>query len=738
MLLVAEVALCAVHLSVVVGFSRLYRGWSFAPDLVLAVVAAHVIASICRRRLPAPVAALAAVAGLALVLTWTIFPHTTSFGLPGSETWDALTAALSDARTTLREVVAPTEPTVGFQAASMIALWASVWFADWGAFRLRATIEPVAPAAVIFVFVTVLGSGAHRISSATAFAVTVLCFLAANRALRARLDHTWLSDTPERGPALLLRAGLAAAAVAVLAGTVVGPRLPGTDGDPVLNWRDRGGGGTSDRTTVSPIVDLRRRLVDQSDQIFFTVRADRPAYWRLTGLDEFDGRIWKIDEQFGVADGRLADDGPNAPGERLRQSFHIDTLDDLWVPVAFQARNLLTSSEDLRWDPDTSTLIVDRASAGTAGMSYTIESVTPTFSAAQLRADDYPVPASMKELLSLPATFPRSVADTARRVTGDTSNPYERVIALQRWFRSNFTYSVDVPSGHSDDALVEFLEDRRGYCEQFAGAFAAMARSLGIPARVAVGFTPGDVDSVTGRFQVRGRHAHAWPEIWFPTYGWVPFEPTPGRGMPGAESYTGVAPAQDETPARTTTPSTTTTTDVRSTTTTVTDSPTTTRPRDETVSIDPLPDTPDRSGPRWPLVLGLGAVLMIAWPIAMASIRLLRSRDRRGGSAGEILHTWSRVVTALRRSSGLRPDPSETHAVFAGRGGVAVPEMSAELIELGELVGRAAWSPTSLVPGDVRRASVLGDSIKQLLDRRRSVRQRLRQSFSLREALDGR
>ena len=104
-------------------------------------------------------------------------------------------------------------------------------------------------------------------------------------------------------------------------------------------------------------------------------------------------------------------------------------------------------------------------------------------------------------------------------------------MALQDWFRTNFDYSLDSPAGHGDDALVDFLESGVGYCEQFAGAYAAMARSLGIPARVAVGFTPGNEDpDDPGLYRVLGRHAHAWPEVYFPGTGWVAFEPTPGRG----------------------------------------------------------------------------------------------------------------------------------------------------------------------------------------------------------------
>ena len=108
-----------------------------------------------------------------------------------------------------------------------------------------------------------------------------------------------------------------------------------------------------------------------------------------------------------------------------------------------------------------------------------------------------------------------------------------------------FQYSLDVKQGHGNRAIEDFLERRTGYCEQFAGTFAAMARHLGMPARVAVGYTPGTLGE-EGQYSVAGRNAHAWPEVWFDGLGWVPFEPTPGRGAPGTEQYTGVSPEQAE------------------------------------------------------------------------------------------------------------------------------------------------------------------------------------------------
>ncbi|HRE03889.1 MAG TPA: transglutaminase-like domain-containing protein, partial [Ilumatobacteraceae bacterium] len=128
--------------------------------------------------------------------------------------------------------------------------------------------------------------------------------------------------------------------------------------------------------------------------------------------------------------------------------------------------------------------------------------------------------------LDLPSGFPGEVTATALAVTADAPNNYEKLLALQRWFHSEFTYDLTVQRGHSDNAMLNFLRVRRGYCEQFAGTFAAMARAIGIPSRVAVGYTPGEL-LADGKFHVYGRNAHAWPEVWFDDIGWVSFEPTP-------------------------------------------------------------------------------------------------------------------------------------------------------------------------------------------------------------------
>ncbi len=122
------------------------------------------------------------------------------------------------------------------------------------------------------------------------------------------------------------------------------------------------------------------------------------------------------------------------------------------------------------------------------------------------------------------------------------------MLALQNHFQG-YDYSLDVDSGQGA-TIGRFLRARRGSAQEFSSTFTLMARAVGVPARVAVGFTWGDPvgepDLETGRqtYVVSDRHAHAWPEVYFDGLGWVAFEPTPGRGAPSSVGYAGVTPQQ--------------------------------------------------------------------------------------------------------------------------------------------------------------------------------------------------
>jgi transglutaminase-like putative cysteine protease len=129
----------------------------------------------------------------------------------------------------------------------------------------------------------------------------------------------------------------------------------------------------------------------------------------------------------------------------------------------------------------------------------------------------------------------RELYQQARRVVGSPRNAYAAVVALEAWFRSGGGFSYDeqppvAPAGRPP--LLHFtLESKRGYCQHYAGAMALMLRYLGIPARVAAGFTNGTYERLRSRWKITNHDAHAWVEVWFEGWGWVPFDPTPARGQ---------------------------------------------------------------------------------------------------------------------------------------------------------------------------------------------------------------
>jgi len=153
-------------------------------------------------------------------------------------------------------------------------------------------------------------------------------------------------------------------------------------------------------------------------------------------------------------------------------------------------------------------------------------------------------PAAMRALFTAyrkdPRVSPYAVLyRAARRVVGTPRTPYGAAVGLEAWFRSGggFRYDTQPPPVKGAPLAAFVTTSRRGYCQHFAGAMALMLRYLGIPARVAAGFTSGKFDASSGTWTVTDRDAHAWVEVWFRGYGWLPFDPTPGRGQLAA-SYT--------------------------------------------------------------------------------------------------------------------------------------------------------------------------------------------------------
>jgi transglutaminase-like putative cysteine protease len=288
---------------------------------------------------------------------------------------------------------------------------------------------------------------------------------------------------------------------------------------------------------------VKDRLSERPEVVAFVVTSPVPSYWRVTALADFDGTTWTSRGELRDASGSLPQGvEPGVVGETVTQTFEITGLGGMWLPAAFSPVRV-DGPDGITFDAETSSLV--SGSELSDGLTYTVESVLTRYDVARLRAADAPPTGGFAErYLALPADFPAELADQARAITAAASTPYDQAIALQNWFRG-FTYDLSFSAGHSQTAMQEFLAQRRGYCEQFAGTFAAFARVVGLPSRVAIGFTQGELRD-DGRYYVHDKHAHAWPEIYFDGLGWVPFEPTPGRGNPAAVQYTGVPAAQDD------------------------------------------------------------------------------------------------------------------------------------------------------------------------------------------------
>jgi transglutaminase-like putative cysteine protease len=202
-----------------------------------------------------------------------------------------------------------------------------------------------------------------------------------------------------------------------------------------------------------------------------------------------------------------------------------------YLPLPYPTRQLGVVGD---WRVDKDTLSVLSSSAQLGGLHYSVFAKDLNPSPIRLRE----APAAPGDDTSVPAAYQtKAMMRLAKHITAGRTTPYGKAVAIQQWFTSpgRFKYSLDVPQTQSASALINFLtKTRKGYCQQFAFAMAVLARLAHIPARVVVGYTQGSFIG-DNTWQVKTSDAHAWPELYFPGYGWLRFEPTPPNtvGLPG-------------------------------------------------------------------------------------------------------------------------------------------------------------------------------------------------------------
>lgn len=377
-------------------------------------------------------------------------------------------------------------------------------------------------------------------------AVSILFLLRTDTRARQRQDAAVpATRRPTRSDDPMPAAGVAATAigigaVAVLVALVATPLLPA----PAARAGSSGGLGTG--TTIDPTLQLGDDLRQPREVEVLSMRstAPSPPYLRAVTLSRFDGAVWQPDAGRTLPlttgdDFPPLETDPEITVNEYRTTVEITDLNSPWLPVAFPATTVTGLEGD--WGAVTQNRTVVTRTGSTRGQVYEVLSSQPRPTLEQIRAR-----ASggdlRDEVYELPADLPPIIEQTARELTANAETDFDRLQTLQAWFRGpEFAYSLEAPvedgfDGSGADAVAQFLEQREGYCVHFASAFALMARTLGMPARIVVGYLPGVNTSATTQgqtiYSVLSSQLHAWPEVHFPGIGWVAFEPTNSLGVP--------------------------------------------------------------------------------------------------------------------------------------------------------------------------------------------------------------
>ncbi|MGV4887338.1 transglutaminase TgpA family protein [Streptomyces viridosporus] len=486
-----------------------------------------------------------------------------------------------------------------------------------------------------------------------------------------------------------------------------------------------GGGGTI--SAVNPLVSLRDSLNVEEDRQVLSVRSETAnasdLYLRIVSLDDFDGTTWKPSKRSitTVPEGTFPT--PAGLGTEIRRTeigTTVSTADwygQDWLPMPYPPSGVSVKG-DWRYEPVGMTLVGDHGQ-NTRGLTYEVRSLEVQPTPEQLAGAPEPPPALRREYTELPESLPAVVSRTAREVTADADNAYDQAVKLQEYFTLNggFEYDTEVDVGSGSQAIARFLRDKQGFCVHFSFAMASMARSLGIPARVAVGFAPG-TPQADGTITVGLRDAHAWPELYFEGVGWTRFEPTPTRGS--VPSYT-VPEAPDSTlpdPAR---PS-------RATTSEPSDAPspsescsTERRRLGACESESPqaaLPTGDD--GPKWPALLawsltGLAALVLpltpMLWRMRTRAVRLGAHGRSEADVAPYVLAVWEELSDTAW-DHGIPPDESLTPRKAADRIvrlGHLDPAAAASVHRVADAVEQVLYAPrprpTAGLTEDVRRVA---------------------------------
>ncbi|MDI2125813.1 transglutaminaseTgpA domain-containing protein [Yinghuangia seranimata] len=594
--------------------------------------------------------------------------------------------------------------------ALLILPFTTVWLAAYAsaelALRTRAVLVPALPPLAVLALACVLGAGGPGGNTvpAAAFAGAVVLLVltrAPRRHAPSRVRR--LAALPLVAvPALV--AALAAPAL-LHDRTPLSPRDEAAAPDPLHvvggNPLDMVGAWLLDPLRPLFLVKATAATPDDSARL-----ADHD--WRLAVFGGFDGITWSPSSRLAPTGGRI----PDAPAARdgvrtvtLDQHVTVQQLGGVWLPSSDRP-GTVTGAPAGRLAIDTDSGAVATTTPLRDGDTYTVTAHVPLFDATRVQyaptADD----PAMTRLPDSPTL--ELMRAKAQEATAGSRFPYQQALRLAAWLRDNHVFDVNAVPGHTYRSLEFFLkETKRGTSEQFTTAFAVMARSLGLPTRVVVGFHHGE--QTPGGWQVTGQDAVVWPEVEFAGVGWVPFQPTPGERMANVPAPP-AAPAVPQGAAPPSAPPAPAGAQRQADDQKIIGSPHTNPPRPDTVAAGH--DGGGTDWRRWS-VIGGGAVAGVA--LAVAVWRALgpwrrRAKERRGTPAAQTLAAWRRIGASLHRLG--MPDPATLTAEEVATWAVAhllplprkAPDPAASLPSLAALVNEIAYAGRQATPAEAAAA----------------------------------
>ncbi|WP_225822421.1 transglutaminase TgpA family protein [Streptomyces naphthomycinicus] len=610
--------------------------------------------------------------------------------IPGPDTFRTFAALLRQGADDVSQYAIPAPVTDGIKlmligGALVIGLLVDV---------LAVTLRSAAPAglpllALYSVAAGLSGGGADWLWFLVAAAGYLMLLLAESRERLAQWGRVFggaprSPGAPDPGALAPVRTGRRIGAVALGVALVVPLALPGIHGG-LLDATGTGVGAGNGRggtiSAVNPLVSLRDNLNTNDDRQVLTLRTSSndisDLYLRIVSLDDFDGTTWSPAQRpvVGVPGKLPTPMGLSTEigrGEVRTTVTAADTYAQNWLPMPYPPSAVKVDGR-WRYEPVGMTVVGDHGQT-TRGETYRVTSLDVRPTAAQLAAAPEPPATLRRQYTKVPAALPKVVARTAREITAGASSHYAEAVKLQDYFAvtGGFQYDTSVKVGRGPDAIANFLKKKEGFCVHFSFAMAAMARTLGIPARVAVGFAPG-TPQADGSVAVNQKDAHAWPELYFEGVGWTRFEPTPTRGT--TPSYT-----QSDTPG-TSLPDEALPSKGASSAPSAAASPSEScdgalRKLDAcgspSAAAVPHPED-DGTDPWWWVLIGLGALLVVAVPLSPLLWREeLRGRRLGGhgrdarGAAAHTLAVWQELTDSAW-DHGIPPDESLTPRKAADR-----------------------------------------------------------------------